>query len=66
MWSHTVVTCVEIYWCIITSSTEMKMDVESSFPNTEIAERSALDQALITTYSALSVVLNRNVNYSLA
>lgn len=44
----------------------MKMDVEGSFPNTEIAERSAVGQALITMYSALSVVLNRNVNYSLA
>lgn len=42
----------------------MKMDVEDSFPNMEIAERPALGEALITTYSALSEVLNRDVNYS--
>lgn len=38
------------------------MSVEGSFPNMEIAERPALSDALITLYSALSVVLNRDVN----
>lgn len=38
------------------------MSVEGSFPNIEIAERPAVGNALITLYSALSVVLNRDLN----
>lgn len=56
---------MEIGWCIITSRIETKrkkMSVEGSLRNMEIAERPAVGDALITLYSALSVVLNRDVN----
>lgn len=66
MWSHTVVTCIEICWCLITLRIDRKnkkIAVDGSFPNTEIAEGPAGGAALIAFYSALSVVLNRDVNY---
>lgn len=56
---------MEIFWCIITSRIEFerkKMSVGGSFPNMEVAKRPVVGHALINLYSALSVVLNRDVN----
>jgi len=40
-----------------------KMSAEVYFPNMEIAERLAVSDAPITLYSALSLVLIRDVNH---
>lgn len=39
-----------------------KMSVEASFPNVEIAGIPVGGDAVVTLYSALSVVLNRDAN----